>query len=69
MSETEPVNEAMIYADAQKAGLNMAKLKVDMENPAIDDAIAASKKLALQRGHRRHAHLHHQWRDASRRGG
>ena len=48
MNETDPVNEAMIYADAQKAGLNMAKLKVDMENPAIDDAIAASKNLALR---------------------
>jgi protein-disulfide isomerase len=50
MNETDPVNEAMIYADAQKAGLNMAKLKVDMENPAIDDAIAASKKLAQRAG-------------------
>lgn len=50
MNETDPVNEAMIYADAQKAGLDMAKLKVDMENPAIDDAIAASKKLALRAG-------------------
>jgi protein-disulfide isomerase len=50
MNETDPVNEAMIYADAQKTGLNMAKLKVDMENPAIDDAIAASKKLALRAG-------------------
>ena len=30
MSETDPVDEAMIYADAKKAGLNMAKLKADM---------------------------------------
>ncbi|HKD46156.1 MAG TPA: thioredoxin domain-containing protein [Rhizomicrobium sp.] len=50
MNETDPVNEAIIYADAQKAGLNMAKLKVDMENPAIDDAIAASKQLAMRAG-------------------
>jgi len=46
MNETDPVNEAMIYADAQKAGLNMAKLKVDMDNPALDDQIAEAKKLA-----------------------
>jgi protein-disulfide isomerase len=46
MNETDPVNEAMIYADAQKAGLNMAKLKVDMDNPAIDDQIAEAKSLA-----------------------
>ena len=50
MNETDPVNAAMIFTDAQKAGINMAKLKVDMENPAIDDAIAASKKLALRAG-------------------
>lgn len=48
MNETDPVNEAMIYADAKKAGLDMIKLKTDMENPAIDEAIAASKKLALR---------------------
>ncbi len=50
MNETDPVNEAMIYADAQKAGLDMAKLKLDMQNPAIDDAIDASKKLAVRAG-------------------
>jgi protein-disulfide isomerase len=50
MNETDPVNETMIYTDAQKAGLNMAKLKVDMENPAIEDAIDASKKLAQSAG-------------------
>ena len=50
MSETDLVNEAMIYADAQKAGLNMAKLKVDMQSPEIDAAIAASKALATRAG-------------------
>ena len=69
MSETDLVTEATIYADAQKAGLDMAKLKADMQSPEIDAAIAASKALAHSRRHRRHAHLHHQWRDASRRGG
>jgi len=48
MNETDPVNETMIFADAQKAGLDMAKLKVDMGNPAIDDAITASKALAAR---------------------
>ncbi len=50
MNETDLVNEAMIYADAQKAGLNMAKLKADMQNPEIDAAIAASKALASRAG-------------------
>ncbi|HXR95845.1 MAG TPA: thioredoxin domain-containing protein [Rhizomicrobium sp.] len=50
MNESDPVNAAMIYMDAQKAGLNMAKLKVDMENPDIDAAIAASKALAKRAG-------------------
>ena len=50
MNESDPVNAAMIFMDAQKAGLNMAKLKVDMDNPSIDDAIAASKTLAKRAG-------------------
>jgi protein-disulfide isomerase len=50
MSETDLVTEATIYADAQKAGLNMAKLKLDMQNPEIDAAIAASKALAARAG-------------------
>jgi protein-disulfide isomerase len=50
MNESDPVNEAMIYADAQKAGLDMAKLKQDMENPEIDAAITASKDLARRAG-------------------
>lgn len=50
MNESDLVNEAMIYADAQKAGLNMAKLKADMQNPEIDAAIAASKALASRAG-------------------
>ena len=50
MNESDPVNEVMIYADAQKAGLDMAKLKADMANPEIDAAIAASKALATRAG-------------------
>ena len=50
MNESDLVNEAMIYADAQKAGLNMAKLKADMQNPEIDAAITASKALASRAG-------------------
>ena len=50
MSESDLVDEAMIYADAQKAGLDMAKLKADMQTPQIDAAIAASKALAARAG-------------------
>jgi len=50
MNESDPVNEAMIYTDAQKVGLDMAKLKVDMQSPEIDAAIAASKALAVRAG-------------------
>ncbi|MGH6827819.1 MAG: DsbA family protein [Rhizomicrobium sp.] len=50
MSESDPVNEAMIYADARKAGLDMAKLKADMQNPSIDAEIAEAKALALRAG-------------------
>ena len=47
MNETDPVNEQMIYADAQKAGLNMAKLKADMESPASTPPSMPAKTLAL----------------------
>jgi protein-disulfide isomerase len=50
MNEDEPVDEAMIYADAQKVGLDIAKLKADMQKPEIDAAIAASKALAARAG-------------------
>ena len=50
MNESDPVDEVMIYADAQKAGLDMAKLKADMADPEIDAAIAASKALATRAG-------------------
>ena len=50
MNETDLVNEAMIYADAAKVGLDMVKLKIDMQSPQIDAAIAASKALATRAG-------------------
>ena len=50
MKETELVTEAMIYAAAEKAGLDMAKLRADMQKPEIDAAIAASKALATRAG-------------------
>ena len=46
MSEQGAVNENVIYADAQKAGLNLAKLKADMASPEIDNTIKASHDLA-----------------------
>ena len=50
MSETDLVTETMIYAAAEKAGLDMTKLKSDMQKPEIDAAIAASKALAARAG-------------------
>jgi protein-disulfide isomerase len=50
MKEKEPVDEAMIYADAKKAGLDVIKLKLDMQRPEIDAAIAESKALATRAG-------------------
>ncbi|HEY2835952.1 MAG TPA: thioredoxin domain-containing protein [Rhizomicrobium sp.] len=50
MNETDLVTETMIYAAAEKAGLDMAKLKTDMQKPEIDAAIAASKALATRAG-------------------
>jgi protein-disulfide isomerase len=40
----------MIYADAKKVGIDVIKLKLDMQKPEIDAAIAASKALAARAG-------------------
>ena len=50
MKEDEPVDEAMIYAQAQKIGIDVIKLKLDMQKPELDAAIAASKALAARAG-------------------
>ena len=42
------VTEGTVFADAAKVGLNVAKLKADMNDPAIDSAIDIAHKLALR---------------------
>jgi protein-disulfide isomerase len=50
MNQEGSLDEATIYDVAAKAGLDMAKLKADMNDPAIDLALAASKELAHKAG-------------------
>jgi len=46
MNEEDVVNDAMVYADAEKAGLDVNKLQADMRDPSIDSTIAAAHALA-----------------------
>ena len=46
MNEESVVNEDLVFADAQKAGLDVAKLKTDMNRPEVDLALAESHTLA-----------------------
>jgi protein-disulfide isomerase len=46
MSEDGLVTEDTIYADAAKVGLDVTKLKADMADPSVDQAIAITQKLA-----------------------
>ncbi len=46
MSEKYVVTPELIYADAQKAGLDVAKLKADMADSSVDLAIASAHTLA-----------------------
>jgi protein-disulfide isomerase len=46
MNEDGIVDQNLLFADAQKAGLDIAKLKADMTDPKIDLALAASHALA-----------------------
>lgn len=46
MDEKELITKEVILADAQKAGLDINKLLVDMKAPSVDAAIAAAHSLA-----------------------
>lgn len=47
MAEDAAVSEEMVFADAAKVGLDVAKLKADMADQDIDGAISSSRELAL----------------------
>jgi protein-disulfide isomerase len=46
MTEDSAVDEDTVFQDAARIGLNVAKLKADMADPAIEGTIAASHTLA-----------------------
>jgi protein-disulfide isomerase len=50
MGSESPADEQAVYDAAAKAGLNVEKLKADMEKPEIAAALDASKKLAERAG-------------------
>jgi protein-disulfide isomerase len=47
LGEDALVTDEVIFADAAKSGLDVAKLKVDMQSKEVDRAIEISHKLAL----------------------
>jgi protein-disulfide isomerase len=51
MSEEGPMTEEMVFANAAKVGLDMAKLKADMADPeitkALNDSIALARKVGI----------------------
>jgi protein-disulfide isomerase len=48
MSEPDVVTEEIVFADAAKAGLDIAKLKADMLDPSVDVAIREGHDLAVR---------------------
>lgn len=50
LSEDDAITEDIIYADAAKAGLDVARLKADMNDPAIGKVLEASIALARKTG-------------------
>jgi protein-disulfide isomerase len=46
MGEKDLVTEDIVYADAQKAGLDVSKLRGDMQDRSVDAAIAGAHSLA-----------------------
>ncbi|MGH6871203.1 MAG: thioredoxin domain-containing protein [Rhizomicrobium sp.] len=47
MSEENLVDEDLLFADAQKAGLDLDKLKADMNDSSVNLAVAAAHTLAV----------------------
>src|SRR5215469_1187159 len=50
LGEEGQVSEDMIYADAQKAGMDVGKLKADMADPGIEKTLTSSIALAHKVG-------------------
>ena len=50
MNERSLIDENIVYADAQKVGLDIDRLKADMRSPDVDYAITASHNLAQAAG-------------------
>jgi protein-disulfide isomerase len=50
MSQDGMIDQNAVYAIAQKAGLDVAKLKTDMASPSVDYALAAAHTLAQASG-------------------
>ncbi len=50
MSENAAIDEGIINADAKKAGLDVALLRADMANPAIDQALNSAHDLTTKVG-------------------
>lgn len=50
LAEEGQITEEMVYANAAKAGLDIAKLKTDLKDPAIQQALDASIALARKTG-------------------
>jgi protein-disulfide isomerase len=47
MGEKELVTEDVVYADARKAGIDIGRLKADMQDRAVDSALAGAHNLAV----------------------
>lgn len=50
LAEEGQITEEMVYANAAKVGLDIAKLKADLKDPAIQQALDASIALARKTG-------------------
>ena len=50
LAEEGAITEAMIYANAAKAGMDVAKLKADIQDPEIQKSLDASIALARKTG-------------------
>ena len=62
MQTTEQVTEETVMETAREAGLDTEQLRADMQDPAIQEAIARNLQLAKRARNHRNPQLHHRRR-------
>lgn len=60
MGEAGSITTDLLYADAKKAGIDVAKISADLVDPNVGRTVAAAQKLGQESAFLRHTNIYHQ---------